>query len=78
MRAWASSRSLGRAAIPIHLPPNVTAGELQLRVLRDGWELPIVDVPHGHFVRISAHLYNHAGEADLLAAKLRELGVTWR
>jgi len=29
-------------------------------------------------VRISAHLYNHADEADALAAKLRALGVTGR
>ena len=64
------------AAVPIRLPANVTAGALQLQILRDGWEVPIVDVPHGTFVRISAHLYNHAGEAELLAAKLRALGVT--
>ena len=32
--------------------------------------------PRGPLVRVSAHLYNHAGEADLLVAKLRSLGVT--
>ena len=66
------------AAIPIHLPPGVGAGALQLQVLRDGWELQIADVPQGTFLRISAHLYNHAGEAELLAAKLRALGVSLR
>jgi hypothetical protein len=29
-------------------------------------------------VRISAHLYNHADEADALAAKRRSLGVRGR
>ncbi len=65
-------------AIPIHLPPGVSAPDLQLQILRDGWEVPIVDIAHGTFVRVSAHLYNHAGEAELLAAKLRALGVTLR
>jgi hypothetical protein len=31
--------------------------------LRDGWEIPIVDFVHGPLLRVSAHLYNHAGEA---------------
>jgi isopenicillin-N epimerase len=66
------------AAIPIQLPPNTSAAELQLQILRDGWEVPIFDIAHGAFVRLSAHLYNHAGEAELLAAKLRALGVTLR
>jgi hypothetical protein len=29
-------------------------------------------------VRVSAHLYNEAAQADALAIKLRELGVTLR
>jgi hypothetical protein len=29
-------------------------------------------------LRVSAHLYNHAGQADLLAAALCALGVTLR
>jgi isopenicillin-N epimerase len=64
------------AAIPIALPPNTTPFELTKQLLRDGWEIPIVDFPRRPMVRVSAHLYNHAGEADLLAAKLRSLGVT--
>jgi isopenicillin-N epimerase len=64
------------AAIPIALPPNTTPFELTKQLLRDGWEVPIVDFPRRPMVRVSAHLYNHAGEADLLAAKLRSLGVT--
>jgi selenocysteine lyase/cysteine desulfurase len=47
-----------------------------MQLLRDGWEVPIVVFPHRPMVRVSAHLYNHAGEADLLAAKLRSLGVS--
>lgn len=64
------------AAIPIRLPPGTTPTALQDRLLRDGWEIPIVDFASGPLIRISAHLYNHAGEADLLAAKLHSLGVT--
>ena len=64
------------ASIPIRLPAGVTALGLMDRLLRDGWELPIFDFGRGPMARVSAHLYNHAGEAELLAAKLRELGVT--
>ena len=63
------------AAIPIRLPAGTTPLALQERLLRDGWEIPIVDFPGGPLIRVSAHLYNHAGEADLLAAKLHALGV---
>jgi isopenicillin-N epimerase len=66
------------AAIPIQLPAGTAPLALQHQLLRDGWEVPIVDFAHGPLVRVSAHLYNHAGEADLLVAKLRSLGVTGR
>jgi len=66
------------ASIPIELPPGATPFELTKQLLRDGWEVQIVDFPPRPMVRVSAHLYNHAGEADLLAAKLRSLGVTIR
>jgi isopenicillin-N epimerase len=66
------------AAIPIHLPPNRTPLALQAQLLRDGWEVPIVDFARGPMLRVSAHLYNHAAQADLLAAALRALGVTLR
>jgi isopenicillin-N epimerase len=66
------------AAIPIDLPPGTTPLALQLQLLHDGWEIPIVDFAGGPLLRISAHLYNHAGEADQLAAKLRALGMTLR
>ena len=66
------------AAIPIELAAGTTPFAVQTQLLRDGWEIPIVDFAHGPFVRVSAHLYNHAGEAELLAAKLRSLGVTVR
>jgi isopenicillin-N epimerase len=63
------------AAVPIRLPAGASPAALGEQLLRDGWEIPIVEMPTGTLVRISAHLYNHAGEADLLAAKLRSLGV---
>ena len=63
------------AAIRISLPAGATPLAIQKRLLVDGWEVAIVDVPDGPFVRVSAHLYNHADQADLLAAKLHSLGV---
>lgn len=66
------------AAIPIRLPGNTPPFALQTQLLRDGWEVQIVDFTTGPLVRVSAHLYNHAGEADLLITKLRSLGVTLR
>jgi isopenicillin-N epimerase len=75
----ASDDDLGTmAAVPIQLPPNVKPAALQDQLLADGWEIPIVDFAEGALVRISAHLYNHAEEADALARKLRALGVTGR
>jgi isopenicillin-N epimerase len=64
------------AAIPIQLPAGIEPFALQLQLLRDGWEVQIVSFPRGPMVRVSAHLYNHAGEAELLVAKLRSLGVS--
>jgi isopenicillin-N epimerase len=64
--------------VPIALPANVAPFALQVRLLEDGWELPIVDFAGGPYLRLSAHLYNHEAEADLLAAKLRSLGVGLR
>ena len=66
------------AALPITLPPNTKPLALEKRLLHDGWEIPIVDFVHGPLVRISAHLYNNAAQADELATKLRSLGVTGR
>jgi isopenicillin-N epimerase len=63
------------AAMPIELPPGLAPSALQDQLLRDGWEIPIVEFPRGTLIRVSAHLYNHAGEADLLAARLHALGV---
>lgn len=66
------------AAVPIVLPPNTAPLALEKQLLADGWEIPIVAFASGPLVRISAHLYNGADEADALAAKLRELGVRGR
>jgi isopenicillin-N epimerase len=52
--------------------------EIETQLLRDGWEVPIVDHAVGPLVRISAHLYNTADQADALAAKLLALGVRGR
>lgn len=65
-------------AVPITLPHGKTALELEKRLLADGWELPIVDFVHGPLVRISAHLYNHAAQADAAVAKLHALGIRGR
>lgn len=66
------------AAIPIQLPANTTPLALQDQLLRSGWEVVIADFARGPLLRVSAHLYNHADEADLLCAALRALGVTLR
>jgi selenocysteine lyase/cysteine desulfurase len=62
------------------VPISITGKPLDLekRLLAEGWEVPIPSTPSGPFVRISAHVYNHAGEADALAAKLHALGVRGR
>jgi hypothetical protein len=66
------------ASIPIYPPASTTPDALQTRLLLDGWEVPIANFARGPMLRVSAHLYNHVGEADLLVAKLRSLGVTLR
>jgi isopenicillin-N epimerase len=66
------------ASLAITLPPNTKALDLEKRLLADGWEIPIIDFHAGPLVRISAHLYNHADQADALAQKLRDAGVRGR
>jgi isopenicillin-N epimerase len=66
------------AAVPITLPPNTEALALEKQLLRENWEVPNVDFVHGPLVRISAHLYNHADQADALAEKLLAAGVRGR
>jgi isopenicillin-N epimerase len=64
------------ATIPITLPePALTLTE---RLLRDGWEVPVIEHSGGPFIRVSAHLYNRADEADALARKLHDLGIGLR
>lgn len=64
------------AAIPITVPAPPLEVEAQL--LRDGWEVPIVDAVIGPLVRVSAHLYNTVEQADALATKLLALGIRGR
>jgi isopenicillin-N epimerase len=72
----APDTSLGAmAAIPIALPAGTTPLAMTQQLLRDGWEVPIVDWHAGPLVRVSAHLYNTAAQGDALAAKLRALGI---
>ena len=75
----APETSLGSmAAIPIALPPNTKPFDMTKRLLHDGWELPIVDWPGQPLVRLSAHLYNESSQAELVADKLRSLGIGLR
>lgn len=64
------------ATIPVTLPEAPLVVERQL--LTAGFEVPVVDWGAGAFVRVSAHLYNHEREADVVAAKLLALGVRGR
>ena len=68
--------------IPIALPAGTTAWGLLKPLLEAGWEVPIIDDagPAGArpFIRLSAHLYNHAAEADDLARELYGRGVRLR
>jgi len=66
------------AAIPIALPAGVAPLAFERALLEAGWEVPIVDFATGPFVRVSAHLYNHVGEAEALVRELRARGVTSR
>ena len=66
------------ASIPIELPAGVEPLGLEHELLRDGWEVPIVEFATGPMVRISAQLYNHAGEVDNLARELHLRGVRTR
>lgn len=63
------------ATLRLELPPNTAPLQLEKRLLVDGWEVPIVGFAGGPFVRVSAHLYNRADDADALARKLREVGA---
>jgi isopenicillin-N epimerase len=63
------------AAVPVALPAGTAPLALERRLLAEGWEVPIVDFPGGPLVRLSAHLYNHAAQAEALAAHLAGLGV---
>ncbi|MEO8704450.1 MAG: aminotransferase class V-fold PLP-dependent enzyme [Kofleriaceae bacterium] len=72
----APDASLGAmAAIRVALPPNTSAFALEHALLVDGWEVPVIPFESGALVRISAHLYNHAGEADELARELHVRGI---
>nr|HEX4316611.1 aminotransferase class V-fold PLP-dependent enzyme [Kofleriaceae bacterium] len=78
-RALAPDAAIGAmAAVPIALPAGTPALALQLALLAAGWEVPIVDVPDGTFVRVSAHLYNELSQLDALARELHARGVRAR
>jgi isopenicillin-N epimerase len=78
-RALAPEAALGAmVAVEISLPPGVAPLELERQLLASGWEVPIVASPVGPLVRISAHLYNDAAEADRLVRELHARGVRAR
>jgi isopenicillin-N epimerase len=55
-------------AMAIELAGDLDA--IQVALLRDGFEVPVIATPRGPLLRVSAHLYNRADEADRLAAAL--------
>jgi isopenicillin-N epimerase len=74
--ALAPDDSIGSmAAFPVELPAGLTRTQLEHALLRDGYEVPIVETPRAILIRVSAHLYTQASEGDALAAKLHALGV---
>jgi isopenicillin-N epimerase len=75
--ALAPDRCIG-SMISIPIAITGSALELQHELLTTGWEVPIIDTPKGALVRLSAHLYNFAGEAEELARELHARGVTLR
>jgi isopenicillin-N epimerase len=67
------------AAIPVALPPGAEPLGVQARLLDQGVEVPIMDLPgHGTFVRISAHVYNRLADYERLAEALSALGIRGR
>jgi isopenicillin-N epimerase len=70
------------ASIPVELPAGTTPHALQVALLEAGWEIPIIHEHAGGgpiiWIRLSAHLYNHPGEADDLARELHGRGVRLR
>jgi isopenicillin-N epimerase len=77
--ALAPETSLGAmASVRVALPAGLTAAALEQALLATGWEVPIVDTPKGALVRLSAHLYNYAAEAEDLARELHARGVRLR
>lgn len=75
-RGVAPDGSIGTmAVVPIELPAGLAAHALERQLLADGWEVPIIAFAGRTFVRVSAHLYNHLGEADALARELHARGV---
>ena len=71
----APDASLGcMAAIPVRVP--AAPFDLTQRLLREDFELPVVDWPGQPLVRISAHLYNDERDAEPLIAKLKQLGIS--
>jgi isopenicillin-N epimerase len=66
------------AMVALRITTPAPPFEIETQLLRDGWEVPIVDHAVGPLVRVSAHLYNEADQADALATKLLALGVRGR
>lgn len=75
-RTLAPESALGcMAAVPITVDDP---RRFEKQLLASGWEVPIVEWIDGPLVRVSSHLYNHAGEVDALARELLARGVRGR
>jgi isopenicillin-N epimerase len=67
------------AVVPVALPAGATPLAFERALLDAGIELPIIDLPvTGTLIRLSAHVYNHLGDYDRLAAELVARGVRGR
>lgn len=64
--------------VALRITTPATPFALESQLLREGWEVPIVDHAVGPLLRVSAHLYNTADQVDALADKLLALGVRGR
>ncbi|HEY0252428.1 MAG TPA: aminotransferase class V-fold PLP-dependent enzyme [Kofleriaceae bacterium] len=76
-RRLAPDSSLGAmVAMPLKLRPGVDPLAIREQLLRDNWEVMLVDWRGQQLLRVSTHLYNSLEDAPRLLAKLHQLGVS--
>lgn len=54
----------------VAMPIAPVDDRVQLDLLREGFEVPLIATARGHLIRVCAHLYNHPSDADRLARAL--------